>query len=374
MRIALIGTRGIPARHGGFETCVEEVGERLVNKGHYVTVYSKRIENTRIRKYKGMHIVYIPRIKAKGFETLFASFLAAIHSLLFQFDMHMVFDSANSPVLLIYKLFKKNCAINPDGLGWKRDKWGFFARKYYKWSEWIAAKSCKNIITDSLVIEKYYEAEYGVSSTLIPYGANFPKEYNENEEAAILSQMGLTRRKYFLQITRFEPENNPLISLKVFNNYSIAMKMVLVGGANYKTQYLKYIEAESSKNPNIFLPGFIYDQKKLDIIWRNCYCYIHGNYIGGTNPALLQAMAAGRPIIALDCVFNRELLDVNGFYYKREEQSLFDQISYVLDHDSEAEEKARSTLERVKKHYNWDLVASQYEGLFNSITSISAMK
>jgi glycosyltransferase involved in cell wall biosynthesis len=367
MRIAFIGTRGIPAQHGGFETCVEEVGLRLTQKGHHVTVYSKRSKDTRCYHYKGMINVYIPRVQIKGFETLFASFLAVIHSLFYRFDMHMIFDSANSPLLYIYKIFEKPCAINTDGLGWKRDKWGKFAKKYYKLSEWIAVKASKNIVTDSRAMQKYYETEYNANSTVISYGANIPMRYSAEEEDVVLAKMGIDRKRYFLQITRFEPENNPDISLKAFNNCSPEMKMVLIGGVKSRTQYLQNIEIETVKNSNIVLPGFIYDRKQLDIIWTNCFCYIHGNFLGGTNPALLQAMASGRPVVAVDCVFNREVLDGQGFFYNRDVQSLREQMRYIMNHVPEAEKMAHGALERVKMNYNWDLVASKYEELFKSI-------
>lgn len=367
MKIALIGTRGIPARHGGFETCVEEVGMRLVAKGHHVTVYSKRSKERVKHEYKGMKIVYIPRIPIKGFETIFAAFLSMIHSLLSRFDVHMVFDSANSPILFFFKLFKKNYVINPDGLGWKRDKWGFLARKYYKFSEWITARTCKNIVTDSYAMQDYYKSEYGVKSTVIAYGANVPVDYNESEKKEVLMEMGLPKQGYFLQITRFEPENNPLLSLKAFNSCSTEMKMVLVGGTNYRTGYIQKIKGEARKNPNIILPGFIYDQRKRDILWNNCFCYIHGNYLGGTNPALLQAMAAGRPVIALDCMFNREVLDTCGFFFARDTNSLRSQMQYVAEHRTDAEQKAKAAFERMKHLYNWDLVTNQYESLFCTI-------
>jgi glycosyltransferase involved in cell wall biosynthesis len=370
MKIALIGTRGIPASHGGFETCVEEIGKRLVKKGHSVSVYSKTPSSgKKIKSFEGMHNIYIPRIPIKGFETLFAATLAIIHSLWQNFNMHMVFDPANSPALLIYKIFNKPCAINTDGLGWQRDKWGWFARKYYKYAEWIAVKLCPNIVTDSKSMHDYYRSEYGAISSTIAYGADIPGSYSEKEQTEVLGLLRLTSKSYFLQVTRFEQENNPLLSLHAFNTLNTQKSFVLIGGSNRKTQYITMIKNEAITNNKIIFPGFIYDKNKLEIIWNNCFCYIHGNHCGGTNPALLQAMAAGRPVIARDCIFNREVLDGNGFFYDRNSASLVKAMNYVLQHISEAEKMARFALKRIKNVYRWDLITDQYEALFKSIIS-----
>lgn len=366
MKIALIGTRGIPAAHGGFETCVEEIGQRLVLRGHKVTVYSKfNPKYGKIETYKGMRIVYIPRLPFKGIETLFAAFLSVIHSLFQKYDFHMVFDNANAPTLIIYKLVGKNYSINVDGLGWQRDKWGKYAKKYYKWSEWISIKLCNNIVTDSKAMADYYFKEYNAYSTTIVYGSDIPN-VDQSQVQEILNLYGIEKKRYFLQITRFEPENNPLLTLQAFNNVSSEMSIVLIGGASSKTEYSELIKQEASKNSAIILPGFIYDKKVLDVIWTNSFCYVHGNHIGGTNPALLQAMAAGRPVISRDCVFNREVLEDYGYFYERNIESLCEQIIYVEKHINEAEMKAKKAVEKIKKVYRWDIITEQYERLFLS--------
>ena len=368
MKIALIGTRGIPAAHGGFETCVEEIGLRLVEKGHKVTVYSKlNPKYGKISEYRGMQIIYIPRIPLKGFETLFAAFLAVLHSIFFsKYDFHMLFDPANSPTLLLYKIFRKPCAINVDGLGWQRDKWGKFAKKYYKWSEWAAVKLCKNIVTDSNAMADYYTKEYKASSTTIAYGANVP-DVNDSHIDEILSSYGIQNKKYILQITRFEPENNPLLTIQAFNGSKTDLTLFLIGGVLSPTKYADLMLTEALKNPAVKLPGFIYDKKLLDIIWTHSFCYIHGNHIGGTNPALLQAMAAGRPIVSRDCIFNREVLEDNGYFYERNANSLCEQIKLIEEDYSGAEKKATLALEKVKKVYTWESVTDQYEKMFNSL-------
>jgi glycosyltransferase involved in cell wall biosynthesis len=373
MRIALLGTRGIPASHGGFETCVEELGRRLVDKGHTVFVYSKQ-NDSKLKTYKGMHVIEIPRISIKGIETLLSTFLSVIHSLFFHFDMHMLFNGANSPALFIYKLLKKKYALNTDGLEWKRGKWGIIGRNYYKLSERVSVLLCKNLISDSQGIHDYYKQKYHVESTIIAYGAAIPPEYPNENVQRILNELGLEKNKYILQITRFEPENHPLLTLQSIEQLPVAFKCVLVGGSNYRSEYLEKIEEQEQKNKNIILPGYIYHKEKLDILWQNALCYIHGNSVGGTNPALLQAMAAGRPVIALDCSFNREVLGENGYFYFYSKKSLIEQILSILEAPGIAGKKAAGAIARVRDHYSWDKIADQYEVFFKNLFQISDSK
>ena len=231
----------------------------MVQKGHDVWVYSKKNDlNEHMKQYKGMRIIKIPRIKVKGFETLFSTILSALHSLFFNFDIHMVFNCANSPALIFYKLFKKKYALNPDGLEWKRDKWGFIGKNYYKLSERILVLVCSNLISDSKGIHDYYKEKYNVDSTIIAYGADVPPEYPEDKVSHVLSELGIEKKKYILQITRFEPENHPLLTLQAFNALDTEYKCVLVGGAQYRSHYLERIENEERQNQRIILPGFIY--------------------------------------------------------------------------------------------------------------------
>ena len=150
---------------------------------------------------------------------------------------------------MIYKIFKKPCAINTDGLGWQRDKWGWLAKKYDKHAEWIAVKLCKNVVTDSLSMHDYYKSEYGIESTMIAYGADIPGSCSEKEEDEVLGHFSLTSRSYFLQVTRFEHENNPLLSLQTFNMIDSPKHFVLIGGAT-KKQDIPY-RLKTKRRPTI---------------------------------------------------------------------------------------------------------------------------
>jgi len=369
LRIAFIGTRGIPASHGGFETCAEEVGWRLASRGHQVTVYSEG-RGSRVKSHRGMRIVHIPPLPLKGVDALVAATLATLHALLLgRFDFFMVFDNAKAPVLGLLALFRRSYAINTDGLGWQRDKWGRFARKYYKWTEWLVTKLCGNVVTDSTAMRAYYLSEYATDSTVIEYGANEPIVSPPEEERLLLRSWGVSPMSYFLQVTRFEPENNPLLSIQAFKASGLTCQIVVVGGARGRSEYAQQMVQEARGVDRIVLPGFIYDSRQLSALWRNSRAYIHGNHIGGTNPALLQAMAAGRPVIARDCVFNREVLGEDGYFYERNALSLSANMR-LLDSDPErAERLAARALEHVRKYYCWNRITDCYEQLFRRICS-----
>ncbi len=369
MKIALVGTRGIPASHGGFETCVEEVGARLVNKGHQVYVYSKiDPSNAGLKSYRGMRIIRIPRIPVQGLETLFSTVLSVIHSLFFKFDLHMVFNGANSPALVIYKLLGKKFALNTDGLEWQREKWGKVGRNYYKLSERISVMVAKNLVSDSKGIQNYYLEKYKAPSTMIAYGAGVPPDYSQKQVDSVLKEFRVKKFKYVLQVTRFEPENNPLLTIEGFKLLGREdLSCLVIGGAPYNTPYLQQMISQAGQTSNIYLPGYVYQKECLDILWKHSLCYVHGNSVGGTNPALLQAMAAGRPVLALDCIFNREVLGDGGYYFSRAPRSIFGELKSVVDNISKAELKAAEAVERIRRFYNWELIAEQYEKLFSKL-------
>jgi glycosyltransferase involved in cell wall biosynthesis len=363
LKIALIGTRGVPANYGGFETCVEEIGHRLVEKGHDVTVYCRKsyyIEKQ--EKYRGMKLAYIPNIEKKSLDTMSHTFLSVIHALIKNYDVYMVFNAANSLFLFPLRLFGKKILINTDGLEWKRSKWGFYGKNYYKISEKLACLISNRLVSDSTGMKEYYKAKHKTDSTKIAYGA-----YVQNvKKPERLQEIGLKPGEYFLQITRFEPENHPLLTIQAFNKLHTDKKLVLVGGNPYPNDYIKKIESEASKN--IILPGFIYDRELLKELWCNSLAYIHGNNVGGTNPALLQTMASACFTIAIDNTFNRNVLSECGVYYK-DIHSLYERMTWVINNKDQLEEFKTKAQIRIHKHYSWEKVTDQYEKLFYDLVN-----
>ena len=270
----------------------------------------------------------------------------------------MVFNAANSLFIIPLRVFGKTIAINTDGLEWRRSKWGFGGRSFYRISEKISCVIANRIVTDSKGMKNYYLQRYNTESTEIAYGA--PIQYSEHPE--ILKDMGLEPGKYFLQITRFEPENYPLLTIKAHKQLNTDKKLVLVGGNPYPNDYTRSIEDEASEN--VLLPGFIYDQEILRELWCNCFAYIHGNSVGGTNPALLQTMASGCFTIAINISFNHDVLSDCGIYFDKDEYSLAEKMKWALINKDKLEGYGERARQRIRENYNWNKIAEQYEKLF----------
>lgn len=364
MNIALIGTRGIPANYGGFETCVEELGKRLVLHGHQVTVYCRNsYYSDKITDYFGMNLVYLPNIRIKSLDTLSHTFLSVFHSLFKSYDVLMIFNAANSPALFLPRIFGKKIAINTDGLEWKRGKWGKLAKQYYKFSEWLSTKLADRVVADSIGIQDYYRVTYGIETTYIAYGSDISVSKNPK----LLNSLGLMPEDYFLQITRFEPENNPLLTIQAYKRIKSDKKLIIVGGVPYESDYYRQILAEADNN--VILPGYIYDKDMLNELWCNCFAYIHGNEVGGTNPALLQTMGSGCFTIAIDVPFSHDVLCDGGIYYKKCPIDLSRQMIWALEHMSELDQYKTKAIQRIKTEYTWDKVTDGYEQLFNEMTA-----
>jgi len=359
MNIALIGTRGVPANYGGFETCIEELGRRLVERGHAVTVYCRKSYYFDHKsEYLGMKLVYLPNLSKKSLDTLSHTFLSVVHALFKSYDVLMVFNAANSPTLFLPRLLGEKIAINTDGLEWRRGKWGTLAKKYYKLSEWLSTKLANRIVADSPGIQNYYRDSYGVDSSYIAYGAPVISSTNSD----LLQKFGVEPGQYFLQVTRFEPENNPLLTIQAFKTANTGKKLVVVGGVPYESEYSRQIEAEA--NENVILPGFLYEKDQLNELWCNCLAYIHGNEVGGTNPALLQTMGAGCFTIAVDVPFSHDVLQDCGIYYNKSIESLSLKMTWAAENKDNLTEYKERAVKRIQSQYTWDKVADGYEELF----------
>ena len=364
MRIALIGTRGIPARYGGFETCAQELSSRLVKKGHEVWAYCRSgYYDKKLQEYKGVKLVYLPECRTKVLDTLSHTLLSLVHARWKKYDIILVFNYANSPLLILPKLWGKKVILHIDGLEWQREKWRGLGRIYFKFAEWLSLRLGVELITDSKYLQKYYKDKYDKRIHFIPYGAALQASRNP----AILNRYGLKPQEYFLQVTRFEPENNPLLSIQAFKRAGTDKALVLVGGVPYRSAYAD--EIFSYKDSQVKRPGFIYDQTILRELLCNCYAYIHGNEVGGTNPGLLQAMASGCFVICIDVPFNREVLQGAGAYFRKDVESLKEKIAWTLANESLIKTKAEEAKNIIKNHYNWNQVVDKYLEIFSRFSS-----
>ena len=235
MKIALLGTRGIPASYSGFETCVEQLGQRLVERGHQVTVYcrSHHINYTE-PTYKGMRLVKLPTVTNKYLDTLVHSFISSLHALPQRYDVALYFIAGNSPVAWIPRLVGTKTVLNVDGLDWKREKWPRLAKNYIKFAEYLATKLPTAYLTDSRVVQAYYHDRFGERPLYIPYGS----EVEILPPGETLARFGLEPRKYILFVGRLVPENCAHHLVEAFAGLDTEMKCVIVGDAAYAQDYI----------------------------------------------------------------------------------------------------------------------------------------
>lgn len=360
MRIALIGTRGVPARYGGFETAVEEVGRRLVSSGHEVTVYCRTSRtDERMRTHLGMRLVHLPALRHRSLETLSHTTLSALHHLLRgTADAAIVFNAANAMLLPLIGLRRTPIATHVDGLEWRRGKWGALGQRYYRVAETLSVRWSDALIADAVGISDYYAEEFGAQTYQIAYGAPILPSAG----ADLLAQVGVEPRGYHLVVARFEPENHLELALEGIRHSPARLPLLVVGSTPYRTAYVKHLEELAASDSRIHLLGSVWDQRLLDQLYANAATYVHGHSVGGTNPSLLRAMGAGSAVAAYDVIFNREVLSDTGRFF-----TTADELSDILvAAESAPDAMARLGHEaqvRAATTYDWDLVAKQYEGL-----------
>lgn len=359
LRIAMIGTRGVPAAYGGFETAVEEIGRRLVARGHEVTVYCRR-DGERPRSHLGMRLVHLPALRLKVAETLTHTALSALHASTRPraADVAFVFNAANSPFLPLLGLRRIPTALHMDGLEWKRAKWGRAGRRYYQLAEWLGVRLSGSLIADAHGIADYYRDRYAATTELLTYGAPIA----DSPASDRIAELELAPRAYHLVVARFEPENHVAEIVEGFARSTARRSLVVVGSAPYSARYTQRIRAIAEADPRIHLLGGIWDQELLDQLYGNAASYLHGHSVGGTNPSLLRAMGAGAPVIAFDVDFNREVLGDTGAYFADPDALAALLGSFEADQRSQIERGAAGR-ERARARYDWDDVADGYEDL-----------
>lgn len=356
LRIALVGTRGVPARYGGFETAVEEIGRRLVDLGHDVVVYCRPSNGSaRTDRYLGMRLVHLPSLRSRSLETLSHTGLSVAHLVAHRTDVAIVFNAANSPWLPAIRAAGMPVATHVDGLEWRRAKWGRLGRNYYRVAESLAVRWSDALIADAQGIQDYYAEEFAVPSTLISYGAPRLDDHGSDR----IARLGLERGGYHLVVARFEPENHVHVIVDGYTRSSSTKPLVVVGSAPYADRYTAQIEAAADERVR-FLGG-VWDQTLLDELYANAYTYLHGHSVGGTNPSLLRAIGAGAPVIAYDISFNREVVAESGTFFR----TPADVSARIEAAEADpADVERRSVAARLAaQRYDWDAVARAYEDL-----------
>jgi len=360
MRIALIGTRGVPARYGGFETCVEEVGRRLVKAGHVVVVYCRTMPedddaSERLDSYQGMELVHLPALHRKSLETLSHTALSVAHLAMNPVDAAIVFNAANAPLLPLIRARGIPVATHVDGLEWKRAKWAGAGKRYYRRAEALAVRWSDALIADAQGIADYYDENYGAPTELIAYGA--PILYGDGTDK--LDGVGVAPQGYHLVVARFEPENHVHLIIEGYRRSTATLPLVVVGSAPYADEYTAHLHTLGDERVRFLGP--VWDQDLLDQLYANSRTYLHGHSVGGTNPSLLRAIGAGAATIAYDVNFNREVLEETGRYFVTPADVAREVEAAEADPDS-ANRRGRGARDLARR-YDWDDVAVKYEAL-----------
>ncbi len=357
MRIALLGTRGIPAGYGGFETFAEEISARLAERGHEVTVYCR--ERHPEARYRGVRLQYLPTIRHKYFDTLCHTCVSTLHLLGHRADAAIYCNGANAIFTLWPRPFGIPVALNVDGIERKRKKWNRLAKGWYLFSEWLSTFCPTVVVTDAMTIEEYYRERYGKASTYIPYGA----EVGKVETSAALRKLGLERGRYFLYVSRMEPENHPLEVREAFERVDTPLKLALIGDAPYAGEYIRRVRA--TNDPRIVIPGAIYGIGYGEL-GSHCFAYIHATEVGGTHPALIEAMGRGALVLYRNTPENAEVAGDAGIPF--EPDQLPDKIRLVLEMNEEERRRLQVRAEqRIRERYSWDAVTDAYEKLLTSM-------
>ena len=365
MKIAILGTRGIPANYGGFETFAEQLSTRLAARGHEVTVYGrKHYATSDARSYRSVEIVTLPTIQHKYFDTVVHTFLSVLHAAPRRYDVILICNAANSIFAFVPRLCGTPTLVNVDGLERKRKKWNWLGRKYYLVSEWLSTFLPSAIVTDAQVIQDYYATRYRKDSAMIAYGAEVARRAAPEQ----LRSYGLEPNRYILYVSRLEPENNAHLVIQAYEQVATDLPLVIVGGAPYAQEYIAQLKI--TKDPRVKFVGFVFGED-YRALQQNAYCYVHATEVGGTHPALIEAMGAGNCALTLNTPENLEVIGEAGIVYDSVDD-LAAQLRRVLTDSSIIGEYRSRAMARVMKLYNWEQITDQYELLLARVAGVEA--
>lgn len=365
MRIAIIGTRGVPANYGGFETFAEQFGERMVQRGHHVTVYGRdQWIDPSVSMYRGMDIVRLPAPRSKYLETVVHTLFSAFHLLRRRHDIVYICNSANVPAAIVLMLARRRVVLNVDGLEWQRAKWGPAGRAYYRACAWLAAHLPLHVVTDARVIQDYYRSAYGRETEYFPYGTTL----GATQDDGTLARLGLTPRGYVLYVSRLEPENNAHVVIEAYARVSSELPLVIVGDAPYASEYIAGLHATT--DARVRFVGAIYGAG-YQVLRSHATAYVQATEVGGTHPALVEAMGAGNAILANDVPEHRETLGDAGRYYRGSDR-LAAELAAVLGDDVLADTMRAAARERAARLYGWDAIAAAYDTWLKAVAAGTA--
>jgi glycosyltransferase involved in cell wall biosynthesis len=366
--VAIIGTRGYPSYYGGFETAVRRLAPYLADQGWDVTVYGRSgaaktddpLHDSRVKT------VVTRGIESKSLSTLSHGLTACIHAAWKRPDVSLVMNVANGYWLPILRSRGIPTLINVDGIEWDRAKWNRLAKFIFHTGARVTARLGTRMVYDSREIARRWEEEFRVEGDFIPYGGD--------EQGPLPIETGLSNRGYILIVARFVPENSVPEFVDAARELSKRWPVVIVGSSGYGGELDDAVADLQRTSGNVIWLGHLADDRRLHSLWQHAGAYFHGHSVGGTNPALVQAMACGAPVVARDTPYNREVMGENGVYVQPTPGSIIEGITDVMENPALQEELAESALARAREEYSWELVNSRYHRALSELTQVQKTK
>ena len=369
MRIAMMGSRGVPALYGGSETAIEEIGERLVQKGHEVAVYCRRHNSKTDEKYhKGMRRVVLPSLNTKNLDTPTHTFLSTLHALIFaRPDVIHFHGIGNAIVLPLLKLARVRSVITIDGPDWERPKWGPLARMVLKLSARMASRMADALIIDNRIAQRYFAENFGTTSAYVPYGAYLEPEEGTDE----LERLGFEDRRYILFVGRLIPDKGVHLLVEAFEGVKTDMKLAIVGDNPYFPDYIERLKA--TKDSRIKFLGYVFGRPYRQLC-SHAHIYAHPLLVDGTSPALLQAMGFGNCILSSAVPEAMDVIGDAGFSFRYDDAKDLRRVLQKLIEDPALVEQARhKARQRVAELFNWDRVTAEHEQVYRAALGDGAL-
>jgi glycosyltransferase involved in cell wall biosynthesis len=373
MKIALMGSRGIPARYSGFEQFYEQLAVRLAARGHAVTVYNRSHFIKDVKGvYKGVRIVSLPSVPSKHLDTITHTTLSTVHALFQRYDVVYYCIVGNSPLVWLPRLVGTKTLINVDGEDWAREKWHGFARVYQKWCERVACRAANAVIADAKGILARYRALYNHEAIFVPYGANIRTHLRggANDDLSVLKHWGLDPDEYILYVGRFVPENAIDLLVRSFRQTDTQKKLVIVGDAPYAEDYKRHLHELAAEDPRVIFTGYAFDEA-YEQLSAHAYLYVQPSGIDGTRPALLDQIGFGNCVLVRNSDVNMEVIGDCGAFFDRTrlEESLTETLTTLIQSPDEVAAYRRKAVSRIETYYNWEWVTDFYEDLFQRLTT-----
>ncbi|MEK6544016.1 MAG: DUF1972 domain-containing protein [Elusimicrobiota bacterium] len=363
MKIAILGSRGVPAVYGGFEVCAERLGLGLVARGHEVSVYCPRNQDYREMDYKGIKLEYAYH-PLSGWGTVVFDALCLADASRKPFDVVLMLGYGASPFCVLPRLAGKAVIINTDGWEWSREKWPWFTKRWFKLTETVATRVANMLVSDSQQIQAYYKQRYSLDSEYIPYGGNAAIEAGPDR----LSGLGLSRHGYYLAVMRMEPENSVEQIVDGFLRSPSKWPLVMVGAST--TFFTQHILPKVNGSGNIRYLGSLdlkteTDRQKLFQLRSNAFAYVHGHTAGGTSPSLLQAMSLGALVCARKNPSTFEVAGDDAFYFDGADDlaARLSQMETALPVDLSSRRQRLAAV--IEARYHWDVTTDRYLKLFD---------